>query len=128
MHPQLKENPRDWWKFLAGVCAAAGLIVYVMRRRGVIDVPVMWLLLAALMLLLIVAALRPASIRPLYRAGMILSFYIGQVVSRILLTLLFLCVVTPLGIVLRLFGKDLLALKRKPGVSSFWQPVKTRPD
>src|SRR5438045_1732361 len=107
MHPRLKENPRDWWKFLAGVCAAASLIVYLMRRRRVIDAPIMWLVLAALMLLLIVAAFRPATIRPLYRAGMTLSFYIGQVVGRVFLILLFLIVVTPLGIMLRLFGKDL---------------------
>ena len=54
---------------------------------------------------------------------MTVSFYIGQIVSRVLLTVLFLLVVTPLGLLLRLFGKDLLHLKRKPASESYWQPV-----
>jgi hypothetical protein len=113
---------------MAGVCVAAAVVLYLLHRRSVIESRVMWLLFALLALLLIVAAVKPAWTRPFYRAGMTVSFCLGQVVGRILLTALFLVVVTPLGIALRLLGKDLLGLKRKSGASSFWRPVKTKPD
>src|SRR5256885_17217061 len=74
---------------------------------------------------LIVCALRPRLFRGFYRAGMTISFYIGQVMGRILLTVFFILVVTPLGLLLRLAGKDLLQLKRPPGAGSYWRPAKT---
>ena len=128
MHPRLKENPRDWWKFLAGVCVALALAAWLMRRRGFIHGRMMWICLAMLALMLLAGAVRPLWIRPFYRGGMTVTFYVGQVASRILLTALFLIVVTPLGVLLRMLGKDLLALKRQPAARSFWQPVKTKPD
>jgi hypothetical protein len=54
---------------------------------------------------------------------MTVSFHIGQVMGRILLTVLFVIVVTPMGLLLRLFGKDLLQLKRRP-TTSYWRAAK----
>ncbi len=40
--------------------------------------------------------------------------------TRIILTLIFYGVLTPIGLWLRLTGKDLLQLKRKPSLKSYW--------
>ena len=50
------------------------------------------------------------------------SFLIGTVNSRILLTLFFYILLTPLAVIRRLFGHDLLLLE-KPGKDSCWKTV-----
>ena len=52
------------------------------------------------------------------------SFQIGQVMGKVLLTVFFFALVTPMGLLLRLLGKDLLRLKRKPDQATYWQKAK----
>ena len=124
MKPKLKENPKDWLKFTVVCCVVGMLIVRVLERRRVLDRHPALALFALALATLVVCIVRPTWFRGFYRAGMTVSFCIGQVMSRVLLTVLFLLVVTPLGLVLRLFGKDLLHLKRKPANESYWNFVK----
>jgi len=121
--PKLKENPKDWLKFTVVCCIVGMLIVRALERRGILRREIALALFALALSTLVLCMVRPAWFRGFYRAGMMVSFYIGQVMSRVLLTILFLLVVTPLGLVLRLFGKDLLHLKRKPPTQSYWHPV-----
>ena len=123
MTPKLKENPKDWLKFTVVVCVVGMLIVKSLGHRGTIRREVEWTLFLILLAAICLCFVKPAWFRGFYRAGMTVAFYIGQIVSRVLLTVLFLLVVAPLGLVLRLFGKDLLHLKRKPSGESYWQPV-----
>jgi len=125
---KLKENPRDWWKFTAGLCFAAAIVTFLFHRRGRIDAEGMWVVLGCLLLLLVLAALKPRLVRPLYRIGMTLAFYVGQVVGKVLLAIFFLAILTPLSFVIRLIGKDLLGLKPTAGSATYWQPVKRKPD
>jgi hypothetical protein len=121
MRPKLKEKPVEWLKFTLALSAALALLVYLSWRKGTISgtaAKTAWIVLAALALL---CCARPAWFRPLYRAGMTVGFYIGQVVGRILLSVFFFLVLTPLGILLRLLGKDLLNPDRKPGNDSYWR-------
>src|SRR5437667_10640469 len=108
MQPKLKENPRDWLKFTVAVCLALMLVILGLTKRGVFSRQTMWSLFAVLAGALLLCLIKPRIFRGFYRAGMTVAFYIGQVVGRILLTLIFLVVVTPLGLLLRLLGKDLL--------------------
>lgn len=61
----------------------------------------------------------PATIRPLFVGLTIATFPFGWVVSRLILAIVFYGVVTPIGLLLRLAGRDPLALrtKKKP---SYW--------
>ena len=70
---------------------------------------------------------RPRLVRPVYVGAMILAFPIGWVVSRLLLAILFYGVVTPMGLVFRLTGRDALRLARPPGRATYWLP-KPAPD
>ena len=76
-------------------------------------------------LLVIAAVLRPYRFRGFYRGGMTVSYHIGQTFGKVLLIVFFFLFVTPMGLVLRLFGKDLLRLKRTPGEETFWHPSKS---
>jgi hypothetical protein len=55
---------------------------------------------------------------------MTVAFCLGQVMGRLLLALAFLVVVTPLGVALRLGGKDLLRLRRDRRSASYWRSAR----
>lgn len=63
---------------------------------------------------------RPQWLRPVFVGWMLLAFPIGWVVSHLLLGALYFGVFTPLGLLLRLAGKDSLRLRRSDSVS-LWQ-------
>jgi hypothetical protein len=62
--------------------------------------------------LLILTMTAPALLKPFAKFWFGFSHELGIVVSRILLTLLFYIMVTPVGLVRRILGKDSLQLKK----------------
>ncbi len=62
--------------------------------------------------LLIINMIRPAFYRPVAKVWIGLSNLLGTVVSKILLTIIFFVLVTPLGLIRRLSGFDPLQLKK----------------
>ena len=69
---------------------------------------------------LAIAAFVPGVGRIAYLAVYLPTSIIGYVVSHVMLTLMFFLVITPLAIILRLLGKDVLQQRNKSG----WMPVK----
>lgn len=70
--------------------------------------------------LLLLGALVPTVLRPLYRVWMTLAFAMGFVMTRVILTLVFVLTVVPIGLVLRALGKDPLAKRLDPDAESYW--------
>jgi len=128
MQPKLKENPREWQKFTAVMVFMVGAACMVLHRHRMMHTTAMGVAGVALILVLLASLVRPQSFRGFYRSGMTVSFHIGQVMGGILLTLFFLLVVTPLGLFLRLFGKDLLELKKDPDAKTYWRPARSNPN
>lgn len=123
MKLKLKEDPREWLKFTVVMAFAVALITFLLHRKQAVPLKVALGVGAALALALLVCAARPRWFRGFYRAGMTASFHVGQVMGRVMLTVFFLLVVTPLGLALRLCGKDLLATKRRT-TASYWRAAK----
>ena len=65
----------------------------------------------AAMLLLLAGLVAPVSLKPLAWAWFGLSHMLGQVMSRVLLGIVYLLLVLPMGIIRGLCGKDSLRLK-----------------
>jgi hypothetical protein len=68
----------------------------------------------------LLGTLRPQWLRPVFVGWMILAFPVGWLVSHLLLGALYFAVFTPLGLLLRLLGKDALGLRRSTA-ASYWQ-------
>lgn len=62
----------------------------------------------------------PQALKPVHLVWMALAFFLGFFMSRILLTLLFFLVITPIGLIMRLFGKDFLHKKLRTNQKSYW--------
>ncbi len=120
----LKEEPKEWVKFTAVMAATAGLVAWLLQRRGVFGQETFSGILVSLAAAILIGALRPRWLRGFSRRGMTVSWQLGRFLGRVWLTVFFLVVLTPLGLLLRALGKDLLQLKRPRGASSYWQKAK----
>lgn len=67
-----------------------------------------------------IALLKPELLKGLNRQWIKLGVFLGKAVSPIALAFLFFGVLTPIGIVMRLVGKDPLNLRRDSGAESYW--------
>lgn len=73
-------------------------------------------------LLVLLGLVAPLLLRPAYRLWMGLALVLGFVMTRVLLTAVFLLTILPLGLVFRLIGKDPLDRKIDRTVPSYWRP------
>ena len=108
-----------------GLALGAGLSVLgsILLWRGKSPAP--WILgLAATLLLL--AILRPQVLGPLEKVFARVARVVAATLTYLVLTLTFFVIITPIGLVMRLLGKDPLAMKPAPDRSSFW--VEVEPD
>jgi hypothetical protein len=121
---RLKEKPSEWIKFTAVMGLVANIILWMLWWQGLLRDAVPVATTALAILAVAIASLRPRWFRGFYRGGMTVSFHIGQVIGKLLLTVFFFLVVTPIGILLRLAGKDLLQIKRHPGQTTYWHSAK----
>ncbi|HEU4520482.1 MAG TPA: SxtJ family membrane protein [Thermoanaerobaculia bacterium] len=78
---------------------------------------VVWLYVVSGVFLLL-AIVTPRALAPLYRPWMRLAEALGWFNTRVLLALIFYLVVTPIGLVMRLFGRSPVAAEERNG--SFW--------
>ena len=66
----------------------------------------------------------PVLLKPLHKLWMTVALLIGWCVTRLILIILFYLVVTPIGLLTRLCGKDFLDIKGKKNATSYWVPRK----
>ncbi len=72
--------------------------------------------------------LLPSVVRPIYLVWMALAFPIGWTVSHLLLGTIFYVVITPIGLVFRLAGKDPMKRRFEPDAPTYWEPHRTGDD
>ncbi|MCL4807986.1 MAG: hypothetical protein KJ062_09390 [Thermoanaerobaculia bacterium] len=75
-------------------------------------------------LLVLLGAAAPAALAPVHRAWLAIARVLGRVNTVVFLSLVFFLVLTPLGLLLRLAGRDELDRRRR-GVST-WVPYPAR--
>ena len=64
-------------------------------------------------------------LKPVHKIWMTLAILMGWFVTRLIMIILFYLMVTPIGFLARLCGKDFLDTKFKKNVNSYWVPRKT---
>lgn len=99
-----------------------GIAVVGAWQRGWAPGPVLTVLGGLGSALVVLGLAAPALLRPFFRVWMGLAVVLGFVMTRVLLTAVFALVVVPIGLGLRLFGKDLLHRRLDPAAPSYWQP------
>jgi hypothetical protein len=68
----------------------------------------------------LLALIAPGILQKPKRAWLFLGFLLAQVVNPIVLSVLFFCIITPIGLIGRLLKRDPLRLKFEPERTSYW--------
>jgi len=71
---------------------------------------------------LLVALIRPTLLKPLNRIWFLFGLLLHRIVSPIVMALLFFAVVTPVGLLMRLFGKDPMQRRFEAKAETYWIP------
>jgi hypothetical protein len=124
MKLNFKEDPKEWRKSALLTALGVAILSSLLRWRKHLPANLWPALLLLLAVVAVCAVLRPRWFRGWYRLSLRLGFYSSQFIGRCVLALFFIFVITTLGIMLRLMGKDLLQLKRPPGPATYWHPSK----
>ena len=99
-----------------------GIAAIIVWRSGWALTPVAQWLGGPGAVLIVLGLVAPPLLRPLYRVWMGLALVLGFVMTRVLLTLVYYLLLTPIGLLLRLFGKDPMHRHPDPEASSYWIP------
>ena len=71
-------------------------------------------------ILFVLGILVPAVLKPIYWIWMIFATILGWMMTRVILSLLFYIIITPIGLIPRFFGKQFLELKWDKSKESYW--------
>jgi hypothetical protein len=121
---QLKTGRRELRSFgllVGGVFLALGLL-FLWREKPYYP----WFIIPGVALI-IPGFLFPKTLKPVYLLWMTLALALGFVVSHVILTVFFFLVITPVGLLARVAGKDFLRLKLDRQTPSYWIPREQRP-
>jgi hypothetical protein len=114
---------RKFGLVLGSLFAAFFSVVPLLRHHPVVHLwP--WVLAA---LLWVFALLRPSMLSYFYGAWTRLGSMLGWVNTRVILTLIYMLFIVPLGVVMRLCGRDRMARRFEPAASSYRSVARQRP-
>ena len=124
MKAKYTEDPAAWLKSTLLSVLALAVLSSLLCWRHVLTAQVWRFALGLLAAIAIVAWVRSRWFRPYYRFSTWAGFWSSQCVARVVLALIFALVITPVGMVLRLLGKDSLGLKRSEKAATYWRPAR----
>src|SRR5262249_62155033 len=113
MRPALPSNRSFGWTF-TGIFVALGC--YGLWREGAAH---SWLLALAAVTALVTLT-RDSWLAPFNRAWMALGELLGRVVSPVVLGAIFFAVFTPVGALMRRFGRDAMCRRLDAAAASYW--------
>jgi hypothetical protein len=119
-----KEDPKAWRKSTLLTALGLAILSSFLRWRRHLAVNSWYVLLAVLGVVAICAVLQPRWFRSWYRLSLRMGFYSSQFIGRCVLAVFFVFIITPLGFLLRLAGKDALQLKRPRNATTYWHQSK----
>ncbi len=117
-----KKQLRHFGLVVGGIFGVIGLWPVVFRAEG----PRLWAL-ALGVALLIPALVRPRSLTHVHRIWMAAAEALGWINTRILLSVVFYGMVTPMGIVMRRLGRDPMQRRFDSSIETYRVPKPSRP-
>ena len=116
----LHEDPKQWRRSVLLTVLGLVSLSSLLRWRRILPVHEWQVVLACLGAVALAACVWPRWFRGYHRFSARTGWWLNRILSCILLSLIFFLIATPLGLLLRLFGKDLLQLKRPQDTATYW--------
>jgi len=114
---QINASPKEVRKFgITFSILSVGLVVFLLYRGNDL-----WMLfVGSAIFFLLTGLFAYAILKPVYVGWMTFAFALGWVNARIILGVVFYLIFTPIGLILRLFRKDLLNLRFNKSATTYW--------
>jgi len=63
----------------------------------------------------------PSAIKPIFKRWMIMAAAVGRFQTKLILTVFFYIIITPLGLLFRLLSKDMMDIRTDPDAPTYWK-------
>ena len=119
---QTEPSTRQLRQFAAIWFPAFWLIVGWLAWKATGSVGVAATIWSTAALVSIVGFLAPGLMRYVFVAWMCAAYPIGWIIAHVLLAVIYYCVLTPIGLILRATGRDPMQRSFDRGASTYWHP------
>ncbi len=109
-----RKELRNFGFVVGGVLIAIGAFLFWKER------PAWPYFLTPGVVLVVLGLIVPSILKPLQKLWMAMAVVMGFFMTRVILTILFFCMVTPLGVIAKITGKRFLELKTAKDKTSYW--------
>jgi hypothetical protein len=113
----IRSGKKELRQFGIIICIACGLLGVLLWWRGKTYYSYSFIIAAAFLFL---GFTLPAALKPFHKAWMTISILMGWLMTRVILIILFYGILTPIGLIGRLCGKDFLDIKLNKNTPSYW--------
>jgi hypothetical protein len=110
-------NRKEWRKFAIGLGVILAAVASVQLLKGHLIYPFFY---GAAAVVAAAGLVAPALVKPLYVLFSYLGEGLGWFSTRVILFAVFYLLVTPIGTVLRLFGKQFMPMRADTKIPSYW--------
>jgi hypothetical protein len=110
-----KKKIKEFGMILAVILCAIFLIN--LYKRHILFI---WIFGVADVIVIVALLSNPLLLKPIYKTLTFVSHIIGWVNTRILLVAIYYLLLVPIGMIMRIFGKDVLEKKFKKDDASYW--------
>jgi len=115
-----KTTLRKFGTTVGTVLLLVGIVLYLIGKSSSV------IFGGAGVLLILFGLILPNILKPLNKIWMTLAVILGWFMSRLILFILFYIVITPIGFLLRIAGKDFLNLRTDKNSDSYWEKREKR--
>lgn len=117
-----QSSEKSFGYLLGGICIAVGLwplLSHLGVRWG-------WFILG--LSLALIGFLKPSVLAPINKMWLKIALLLERIVTPMIMGVVFFLVVTPMALLLKILGKDLLGLRQKTNQKSYWTERPTHLD
>jgi hypothetical protein len=123
----LNPSKRDLRIFSLAALAFLTFIAWVVWRKSG-STTATGALVAVGVLLAVLGLSIPRAVRPVFVVLMVINYPIGWVVTHVVMALIFYLVVTPVGVIMRLSGRDPMERHFDRSAKTYWKPRRVETD
>ena len=114
-----KNDIRNFGLIIGAVLIAIVLLLFWLENQSYDILMIVGVVLCVTSLIL------PVILKPFYFAWMTFAVILGWIMTRVILSLVFYGIITPIGLFSRLFGKEFLNLKLNKTENTYWNHRRT---
>ena len=122
VNEQVKQNRKFGYTVAIALLVLAVFHIFIRHHKY------WWIGFAIAIVLLLLTLVMPLVLNPLRLGWDKIGHVLGTINTYVLLTVFYFLILSPLGMIMRLFGKDILKVKHSAKLNSYWESTAQKPE